>query len=311
MRQPIRFTAVSCVSALILAVFFGAIPAFASIQGRFERTYQVTGPVDLEALTKSGNVSIRSGPAGTVTISGKIYVEDHWLVGDRHAAVSEIEQNPPIHQSGNSIRIDYISVHGISVDYEITVPADTDVRTQTGSGDQRVEDIHGKLNLGSGSGDQRLHNTTGEIRLHAGSGNVEAYDVSGPVTAETGSGDVRVDAKGPGDVHITTGSGSIELRNVKGGLGVQTGSGNVTVQGEQTAAWEIRTSSGEVDLQLPANAAFDLDASTGSGEIETSRQVVAVVQGKVGGSRSKINGKANGGGPELRVHTGSGDIRIN
>ncbi len=311
MRQPIRFTAVYRSSMLILAVFLGAIPAFASIQGSFQRTYQVTGPVDLEALTRSGDISIRSGPAGTVVISGKIHVEDHWLVGDRHAAVSEIEQNPPIHQSGNSIRIDYVNVREISVDYEITVPADTVVRTQTGSGDQRVEDLHGKLDLESGSGDMRLRNITAEIHLHAGSGDVEAYDVSGPVTAETGSGDVRVDAKGPGDVHVSTGSGTIELRNVKGGLGVQTGSGDVTVKGEQTAAWGIKTSSGNVDLELPVNAAFDLDASTGSGEIETSRQVVAIVQGKIGGSRSKITGKANGGGPELRVHTGSGDIRIN
>jgi len=110
---------------------------------------------------------------------------------------------------------------------------------------------------------------------------------------------------------VTTGSGTIELQNVKGGLGVQTGSGDVTVQGEQTAGWEVRTSSGNVDLQLPANAAFDLDASTGSGEIETSRQVIAIVQGKIGGSRSKITGKANGGGPALKVHTGSGDIHIN
>jgi DUF4097 and DUF4098 domain-containing protein YvlB len=290
---------------------FAASPAAASVQGSFQRTYQVAGPVDLEALTRSGDVIIRSGPAGTVTISGKIYVEDRWLMGDRHTAVSEIEQNPPIHQSGNSIRIDYVNVHGISVDYEITVPVDTDVRTQTGSGDQRVEDLHGRLNLESGSGDLRLRNTTGEMRLHTGSGDVEARDVSGPITAGTGSGDVRVDAKGPGDVHVTSGSGTIELQDVKGGLMVETGSGDVTVKGEQTAAWEIRTSSGNVDVALPANAGFNLDASTGSGEIETSRQVVAVVQGKVGASRSRITGKANGGGPELRVHTSSGDINVN
>lgn len=295
----------------LLAVAASGAPAFASsVQGSFQKTYTVNGMVDLEAMTHSGDITIRSGPAGTVTISGKIHVEDRWLTGDRHGAVTDIEQNPPIRQSGNSIRIDYVNVHGISVDYEVTMPADSTVRTDTGSGDQRVEDMRGSLNLESGSGDMRLQNT-GAVRVHTGSGNVEARDISGTITAEAGSGDIRVEGNNLSDVRVNTGSGNIELRGVKGTLQAESGSGDVTIDGEQTGAWEIRTSSGNVELRLPANAAFDLEASAGSGEIETSRQVVAMVQGRVGGSRSKITGKANGGGAELKIHTSSGDIRIN
>jgi DUF4097 and DUF4098 domain-containing protein YvlB len=316
------------VSAALLCAIAMAGSAFASsIQGSFQRTYTVNGPVDLEALTHSGDITIRSGPAGTVTISGKIQVQDRWLGGDRPAMVSQIEQNPPIRQSGNSIRIDlldgqgapvhdhglhmdYLDGHGISVDYEITLPPDSAVRTESGSGDQRVDDMRGKLELRTGSGDMRLRNT-GAVRVHTGSGDVEAVDVSGSFAAEAGSGDIRVEGKALSDVHVTTGSGNIELRGVKGWLEAESASGDVTIEGEQTGGWNVRTSSGNVELRLPDNAAFDLDASTGSGEIETGRQVVAMVQGKIGGARSQISGKANGGGPRLTVHTGSGDIRIN
>jgi hypothetical protein len=38
--------------------------------------------------------------------------------------------------------------------------------------------------------------------------------------------------------------------------------------------------------------------------------VTTTVQGRVDDSRKSIRGKVRGGGPEIAVHTGSGDIRI-
>src|SRR5262249_21651506 len=147
-----------------------------------ERSYQVNGPVTLEVQTRSGDITVRNGPAGTVTIRGKIHVGDRWFTGNRQGDVSEIEKNPPIHQSGNDIHIEYLNDHDISVDYEITAPANTTVQARSGSGDQRVEGLHGTLSLESGSGDMRLRETAGETSVHTGSGNVEARDSSGPLT---------------------------------------------------------------------------------------------------------------------------------
>ncbi|MBZ5597072.1 MAG: DUF4097 domain-containing protein [Acidobacteriia bacterium] len=295
---------------LLLAVC--TLPAAASsYQGSFQRTFQVTGPVQLEALTHSGDITVHNGPAGTVSISGKIHVGDRWFSSDRQADVSEVEKNPPIRQSGNSIFIDYPNVHNISIDYEITAPPDTNVRSHTGSGDQRIEGLHGTFDLESGSGDMQLTNMTGETRLHTGSGDVEARDFSGPFSAEAGSGDIRLDSKGAGNVQVHTGSGNIELRGVHGTLGVEAGSGDVSVEGIQTGAWELRTGSGNVDLRLPADAAFDLEASTSSGKVDTTRPVTMTIQGDLQRANRSVHGKVNGGGPLLTVHTGSGDVRIN
>ncbi|MFZ0284974.1 MAG: DUF4097 family beta strand repeat-containing protein, partial [Terriglobales bacterium] len=201
-----------------LTLLATASVAGASIQGSFERTYQVSGAVDLQVMTRSGDVTVRSGPAGTVTVRGKIHVSDRWFSGGRQADVSEIEKNPPIQQSGNSIHIDYLDAHEISVDYEITAPAETTVTTHSGSGDQRMEGLRSDLNLESGSGDMRLEDISGEMQVHTGSGNVEGHEILGPFTAETGSGDIRADEKGKGDVRIHTCSGDIELRGVDGML---------------------------------------------------------------------------------------------
>ena len=61
---------------------------------------------------------------------------------------------------------------------------------------------------------------------------------------------------------------------------------------------------------MPSNAAFDADISTSSGSIDVGAPMEMTVQGRVGDVHKSIHGKVRGGGPLLRVHTGSGDIHI-
>src|SRR5579872_4357039 len=247
--------------------------AFASTQGTFDRTFQVTGPVDLAVQTHSGDITVRTGPAGSVSIRGKIYVGDHWLFGSRHTDVTGIQNNPPVRQDGNNIRIDYVNVRDISVDYEITVPEDTTIRSQSGSGDQMIEGTRGNADLQSGSGNLKVSRLTGEIRLQTGSGDITARGVHGAFRAEAGSGDI-------------------------------------TAEGTQTGEWQIRTGSGNVHVHLPADSSFDADISTSSGTLDIDTPITTTVQGRVNESHKTIVGKVRGGGPLLTLRTGSGDIHI-
>jgi hypothetical protein len=310
-KSGVYRTVTRSLAIVLLLLLAASLGAAASVQGSFQRTFKVSGPADLEVLTRSGDITVRGGPAGTVTISGKIHVGDRWLSGSRQAEVSEIEKNPPIRQTGDSLHIDYLNAHDISIDYEITAPANTKVHTHSGSGDQSMEGLQASLDLESGSGDMRLRDLNSDVHLHTGSGDIEGQEVSGSFVADTGSGDVRLESKGGGDVHVHTGSGNVELRGISGSLQAETGSGDINVAGVQTGIWEIRAHSGNVDLQLPDNAAFDLDATTGSGEVVVGRPVTMVIQGRVREARRSVNGKVGGGGPRLTIHTGSGDVRIN
>ncbi len=302
-----RFSLVLCAVALL----FASAASFASTpQGTFEKTFQVNGTVDLEVLTRSGDITVRTGPAGTVSVRGKIYVGNHWLMGNRQGDVDSIEQHPPLRQEGNSIRVDYVNEHDISVDYEITVPVDTTVRTRSGSGDQIIEGTHGNLDLQDGSGDLKLASLTGDIRLQTGSGNVRAHGIAGAVRGGTGSGDIEVEEIGPGDIDLRTGSGNVTARGIHGAFHGEAGSGDITAEGTQSGAWEIRTGSGNVHVRLPSNAAFDANISTSSGTVNIDAPVEMTVQGRVQDSRKSINGKVRGGGPLLSVRTGSGDIQV-
>jgi hypothetical protein len=308
-RSPVSIPGRSSFLALVV-LLTSTFSTASTAQGTFEKTFQVSGPVDLEVQTRSGDIIVRSGPAGSVSIRGKIFVSDRWLAGNRHGEVAEIEQNPPLRQDGNNIRIDYVNVRDISVDYEITVPADTTVRAHTGSGDQTIEDIHGNCDLQSGSGDMKLSRLNGEIRLQTGSGDVRAREIAGPVRGGAGSGDIEVEETGAGDIDLHTGSGNITVRGIQGGFRAEAGSGDITAEGTQTGAWEIRTGSGNVHVRLPSNAAFDANISTHSGTLDVDAPITMTVQGRVQETRKHIEGKVRGGGPLLTLHTGSGDIHI-
>jgi len=303
-RQAWKFGILAIV-ALASAAAFASSP-----QGQFERTLQVTGPVDLEVLTGSGDVTVRAGSSGSVFIRGKIYVGDHWFSGGREGDVRAIEQNPPIRQEGNSIHIEKVDMHNISISYEISVPVETSLRTHSGSGDQTIEGTHGNVDVGTGSGDVRLTSLTGEVHVQTGSGNVKAREISGAVHGGTGSGDVELEEMAAGDIELHTGSGNIRARGMQGGFRGETGSGEVTAEGTMGSEWEIHTGSGNVRVRLPGNAGFDADISTSSGSVTVDAPIEMTVQGRVEDMRKSVRGKVHGGGPLLRVRTGSGDIHI-
>ena len=279
-------------------------------KGSFERKFQTTGPAQLEIDAGSDDFMIRSGPAGSVSISGKIHVDNTWLLGNRTTQVQELEGNPPVRQNGNMIHIGPTDKKNISVDYEIIVPSDTRVRSRTGSGDLKVEGLNADLDLQTGSGDLCLENIKGSIQSHTGSGDVLAKSVSGNFRADASSGDIQVEEGGDGSVEVRTTSGDIAVKGITGVLHVEAGSGDISAEGTPAGNWEARTGSGNVHLSVPRDSAFQLDASTSSGELNVNHAITLTVQGNLDAARHELKGTVGSGGPVVTVHTGSGDIDI-
>jgi DUF4097 and DUF4098 domain-containing protein YvlB len=295
---------------MLIFVLATSVASFAGVIGTFDRSFQVNGDVDLEVLTRSGDITVRNGSAGAVSIHAKIHSGTSWLGGDHKGEVQELQTNPPIRQNGNSIRIDYVNFNNISIDYEITVPENTAVRSHSGSGDQTVEGLKGNLDLESGSGDLRLARLTGDMHFLTGSGNIRGRELSGPARIKAGSGDIEIEEVGEGDIEIRTGSGNITANGINGGFHAEAGSGDIHGKGVPKNMWSVRTGSGNVTLNVPADAAFDVDVSSNSGTVTMGHPVSTTVQGRIQESRKSVVGKVSGGGPTISVHTGSGDVRV-
>jgi hypothetical protein len=309
-----------------LAACLAAFPAMAAdSQGHFDRTLTVTGPVDLDVQTGSGDITVRAGDSGKVEIHAKIHANG-W--GDVDARIQEIEKNPPIEQSGNTIRVGHIENHDllrhISISYEVIVPAETKLHAESGSGDQTASGINGPVEATSGSGGVKLNSIGGEVkartgsgdiqldairgaaRANTGSGTIRAIGIAGGLTASSGSGDVKFEQTAAGDVDIQTGSGDVEVKGVSGAAKVSTGSGSITAQGDPKGDWRLRTGSGNVTVDFPKQASFNVVARTSSGSIETTHEIT--VQGKI--SPRELQGKVGAGGPVVELSTSSGSIQI-
>ncbi|HVZ82626.1 MAG TPA: DUF4097 family beta strand repeat-containing protein [Terracidiphilus sp.] len=271
--------------AAVALLAAAALPALAS-EATFERTLAVNGHVELSVATGSGNVHITRGPDSQVHIYGR--AKSNWG-SDNDARVREIAAHPPIEQTGNiiSIGMHHENLHNVSIDYEIQAPANTFLDASSGSGN--VTD--------DGVGDN--------TKLSTGSGDIHATGLQGGFNVGTGSGNIYAQQVGQGDVRAQTGSGNIELRDLHGGLRAGTGSGDIKVAGTPAMDWKLETGSGSVEF-WPGSAGFTLDASTGSGSVHTDAEMA--VQGSF--DRHHITGKVHGGGPTVRIETGSGDVRI-
>ncbi|MGH9529596.1 MAG: DUF4097 family beta strand repeat-containing protein [Terriglobales bacterium] len=305
----------------------GSLPARAASEGSFDRTLKVTGNVNLDVITGSGNIQVKTGSSNEVRIGGRIRVTE-WFGGNADEKVKRLESNPPIQQNGNEIRIGHIEDpdlrHNVSISYELVVPAETQLRAQTGSGNQEIEGIQGPLDASSGSGHLRvstigntvraengsggmdIDNVTGNVHAKTGSGSIHATDIAGGFEGSTGSGDLTLVQTGSGSVRASTGSGSLDLRGVRGSLAANTGSGSIRAEGEPTGAWNIRTGSGSVQMRFPSNASFDLDAHTSSGTVSVNFPITT----EVSNSKKELRGKVHGGGVSVQVETGSGNIEI-
>lgn len=322
-----RISAVTLIGFAVLVVCLQAVPAAASAEGSFQRTLTVTGPANIDLTTGSGSVHVRTGGSGQVEIRAHIKVMN-WFGGDGEQRVQEIEKNPPIQQSGNDIRIGHSDdselFHNVSISYELVVPAETQLRSRTGSGSQTVEglqreveiqtgsgglkasDIGNTVRAETGSGDVEIDRVKGNVRARTGSGSIHATDIGGGFEGHTGSGHITLDQTAAGSVRAETGSGGMELRGVKGSLEATAGSGTITAEGDPTGSWTVHSGSGSIHLKLASAAGFDLDAHTSSGSISVSQPVT--VQGTMG--RRELRGKVHGGGVPVEVETGSGNIEI-
>jgi DUF4097 and DUF4098 domain-containing protein YvlB len=281
----------------------------------------------MELTTGSGNVQVRTGNSTEVQVTGRIRATE-WFEGNVQEKIKRLEANPPIQQSGNIIRVGHIDDpdlrRNISISYEVIVPAETDLRVESGSGNQRVEGIRGPLQVSAGSGglnisaigdrvraetgsgDIQIDRVQGNVRAKTGSGSIRADEIAGAFEADTGSGHITLQQTAPGSVRVDTGSGGMELRGVRGSLDAKAGSGTIEAEGSPTGAWNLQTGSGTVQLKIPSDASFDLAAHTSSGSISVDQP--HTVQGSIG--RKEIRGKVGGGGVPVEVETGSGDIQI-
>lgn len=324
--------AAACVLAAGLAA--GAAPALQAAQvGSFHRQLQVHGGATLYVATGSGSIHVTGTPGSTVTIDATIHDSGGLFFGGTDPkVVKELEDHPPIEQSGNVIRIERPRdswFEHLSISYIITTPPDTELHAnagsgsidagglkgnadlQTGSGHIHVDDIAGSVRAGTGSGGIDFEQIGGDARLTTGSGSIRGGRVAGHVYANSGSGHISMDSVGQGG-ELHTASGGMDLDQVAGDLTARSSSGDVRVTGQLGAQnqWRISAASGSIEISLPQSTFAQARLETASGSIHVGLPQRDTQMGRHSW-RGVIGNRSGTPMAQLVAQAASGSITVN
>jgi DUF4097 and DUF4098 domain-containing protein YvlB len=243
-------------------------------EGSFQKTFNVSSKASLRVVTNAGNITVHTGPAQSVVISGHIRARGGFPGPSAESKIEKISANPPISQDGNSIHISGVQGSelrkNVYVDYDITVPEDTELTATSGAGNVRIKGLT-----------QNVEGTTG----------------AGSIATEAISGDER----------LRTGAGSIEVISPLGSLVAESGAGKISARGDPKRNWDLRVGAGSIKMEIPSGSSFDLEAQSGFGKVKLG-DGFELQNPNV--SKSHVQGKIGKGGPRVVANSGAGSIEI-
>jgi Putative adhesin len=265
-----------------------------------QKSFEVTGPAELELRLASGDITVDAGLEGRVEVELIAHDEESQRLVDE--ATIELRE----HGSRAHVIVEVPNKRGFNLGQMFGRQGITcRVRCPQGSG----------LNAKTKSADLVAHGVLGGLAVQTASGDVEADRVTGGVSIKSASGDVSLREAGDG-VSVQSASGDVDIAIVRGPINVNSASGDVTigeaydnvnvntVSGDQDHGAVMRgnvsahTVSGDVSIAVRRGSKVFLDCNTVSGDTHSDLELSGDVP--------------DGDGPlvEVRAKSVSGDIRI-
>ena len=134
------------------------------------------------------------------------------------------------------------------------------------------------------------------------------YTISMPATASLSIDDHNATVRVAGlqsEVRITGHNGRIDLRDHAGNAVINVHNAAVQVALRSVRPLDIETHNGSIDVQLPADARFSVNAQGNHLGVDSD---FAVVTKRL--NRESYIGDVNGGGPQVRISTHNGALRL-
>jgi DUF4097 and DUF4098 domain-containing protein YvlB len=314
-----KMTKTALLTASLLLVFafsIATVGAKEKYEEKFEKTVALTkeGKVDINNI--SGDIEVRTWGEDQVKIQAlKISQASSLSKARENADKVKIE----IMEEGNVLRIETKyprsgkfwggeSVN-VSVDYWLWIPEKASLEANNISGNVDAEGPGGSVDLSAISGDVHLRRASKGGDCSTISGDLEVTGVSGDIFLKSVSGDITA-TQIKGSIQAETVSGNIEMNDVSEAnvVRVKALSGEIDYRGRinREGTYSLKSHSGGIGMALPSDSAFDFEAETFSGSIESDFEIK--VAGRI--SAKEMRGVVNGGGASVKVSSFSGDIKL-
>ncbi len=258
-------------------------------QETIERKFDVTTPAYLTVANIRGSVDVQPGDENVVTVTAVKHLE----TGDADRTEIEIVQ-----KEDGSVRVKtrfeegvwrlFNHSHPCKVDYVVRVPHDCDLKVRCVSSKATVQGLAGAFDVKTVSGRVTLKDLSGKIKATSVSGRILGERLSGPTEFESVSGRVHLTES---CLPAVTGS------SVSGDLVLETS----LIEGP----YSLKTMSGDLKLVLPPEIGCTIGFNSVSGRLKTSLTTT-----RSQWQRHKWLADLQGGGPEIRFNSVSGDFSV-
>lgn len=265
--------------------------AAVSAPQHFEKHFPVKGrPVVVIQNIANGRIEVKSWKNPEVV-----------LTGTRASDKVDIEAEQAGERVGISARIQDQAAQPaeLNIDFELTVPEETELQLRSQTGLIYVEQVMGDMTLRSVAGDIHLNQVSGYIVVNTTGGSLVCTQCAGKLHFNSVSGSAQVLQPG--------------LTNVS----LFTMSGNLLYDGDfvRTGIYTMKSAKGTVEVRFSGNDSFDIEARTATGTVDN--QAAAYLKPDTHGIRSGASrfakgffGSVGSGFAKVELSSYSGTIRI-
>lgn len=262
----------------------------AHAQGRrFERHFTVQGKPVVTVQNATGRIQVRAWDKQEVMI-----------VGQRGSTNVEVDTE----QAGNRIEIAtrVLSANAnpdaLRADYEISVPAESELQVRSDSGNVTVDSVHGDMSFDTVAADLALQDVEGYLVVKSIGGSTTCTRCSGRLDATSISGDVKL------------------LQPTMDNVRVQTSSGNILFDGSfmNRGIYVLKNYSGTIEVRFSSTDSFDVRATSLYGNVINQAPVVpdrhSMPAPRSTGLAKSLFGTMNDGRAKVELSSFNGTIKI-
>ncbi len=271
------------------ALFALALAGSAGAQARrFERHFNVQGKPVITVQNATGRIQVRAWDKPEVMVAG-----------ERASASVEIDTE----QVGNRIEIatrvisENAAPDALRADYEISVPAESELQVRSDSGNVTVDSVHGDMSFDTVAADLALQDVEGYLVIKSIGGSTVCTRCSGRLDATSISGNFQL------------------LQPTMDNVRVQTSSGNILFDGGfmNRGIYVLKNYSGTIEVRFSSSDSFDVRATSLYGNVINQAPVVPDrhnMPAPRNGMAKSLFGSMNDGRAKVELSSFNGTIKI-
>ncbi len=299
------------VALLVLATSLSARAG--GSDNKITRTFDVGYGGTLTVDTDRGSIEVKTARARQVTVEISLKTP-FGRTGD----IEEILEDFDIEfdHSGKDVTVTLESKHGWDwfgwvkyprFHFAVTVPEKYNLDLNTAGGSIKIADLEGDVECETSGGSLHISQIKGSIYGRTSGGNITLKGSDGEADLKTSGGGIDI-GQVAGHIKAHTSGGSIHVNELQGTIRASTSGGSITatISRQPKSDCSLKTSGGSVTVRLADGIKVDVDAKTSGGSVKCEMPIT--VQGLPG--KNEVQGKINGGGPELYLRSSGGPIRI-